>query len=200
MLCIDTKDVMILNLKLCFDIDDIIVDTVPSVIDYLNRKANLNLRVCDIVGYPIEQFVPDEYKYLVGQAFEDKEMWKTVQLIPDAVYYLELLSREDYDIYFATATTTSNIFKKHSHLKRNLPFIDSQRKLINIKNKQLLNVDIMVDDSLHNLTGERSYWSICLDKPWNQIDDEIPRFSRVYNWKEIYEQIHLIDNFIMENR
>jgi 5'(3')-deoxyribonucleotidase len=65
---------------------------------------------------------------------------------------------------------------------------------ISIKEKQLLSVNIMVDDYLNNLNGERTYYSICLDYPWNQTDENISYFQRVKNWEEVVAAIDLYGN------
>ena len=61
---------------------------------------------------------------------------------------------------------------------------------ISIKHKQLLNVDVLIDDYLDNLIGDRKYCSICMDYPWNRyFEDNGCTFRRVYNWAGVYEII-----------
>jgi hypothetical protein len=53
-----------------------------------------------------------------------------------------------------------------------------------------------VDDGLFNLTGNRDYFSICFDMPYNKANDsEIGNFYRAHNWDEIYSFIKMIDHF-----
>jgi hypothetical protein len=53
----------------------------------------------------------------------------------------------------------------------------------------------MIDDYLDNLIGERSYYSICLDYPWNRkIIANTPNFIRVKNWEEIIQTINIYSN------
>ena len=64
------------------------------------------------------------------------------------------------------------------------------RHTINIQDKSLLDIDILIDDCLDHLTApNRHYHSIVLDYPWNQVDFTPPRFARAHNWKEIYEEV-----------
>jgi len=147
----------------------------------------------------MENFLPDEHKHLIPEAFHDKEMWKKVELFPAAKYYINRLINEGHDIYFVTATTFANVNKKSSFLKRHFPRLDIDKCLINIRNKQLLNLHAMIDDYLDNLIGDRLYYSILLDYPWNQTDETIPNLSRVKNWAEIYDKVHMVESLLKES-
>ena len=70
---------------------------------------------------------------------------------------------------------------------------------VNTQNKQLLKLDVLCDDGLFNLTGDRDYFSICVDMPYNQTTEIIPNFTRARNWDEIYDKIHMVENLIKEN-
>lgn len=194
-------------MKIGFDIDNVITSTTKSVLDYINeRLPDANLKMKDITGYYIENFVPDGYKWIVEQAFSDSALWKKVELIDGAKKYIEQLYLEGNDIYFATATTPYNFRKKIKFLERNFPFFPDgyvRNNTISIKNKQLLNFDILVDDCLSNLDGERSYISICYAYPWNDepwrrdFDYGNKPFVRCENWNEIYAAIK---DFERENK
>ncbi len=186
-------------MKIGIDIDNTICNTSECVLNYVNQKIGTNLCIKDIKEYYMERFIPEEHKHLILQAFHDKEMWKNVSLFPTAKYYIDKLTNEGYDIYFVTATTFANIDKKSSFLKRNFPRININDKLINIKYKQLLNLDIMIDDFLENLIGERTYYSICLDYAWNQTNELIPCFSRATGWNDIYNKVKMVENLLKEN-
>ena len=126
-------------------------------------------------------------------------MWKNVEMIDGAAAVIKKLYEEGNEIYFATATTAENFRKKLSFLERNLPFFPKgyvKQNSISIKKKQLLNVDVLVDDFLDNLTGQRRYISLCYDYPWNRgIKDNGDTFRRVYNWNQIYNVIQEIGQY-----
>lgn len=185
-------------MKIGVDIDNTICNTSESVLRYVNERIGTNLHLEDITEYYMEKFVPDDYKHLIPQAFHDKEMWKKVELFPAAKYYIDKLVSEGHDIYFVTATTFANIDKKSSFIRRHFPRINVDDRLINIKNKQLLNLNILVDDYLENLLGERQYYSICYDYAWNQTNKPIPCFSRVKSWTEAYNKIQMVESLIKE--
>ena len=180
-------------MKIALDIDNILCNTTDCIIDYLNERIpNLSLTEDQITSYWIEESLPEEYRWVVPIAFEQKAVWKNVKMIDEAAHYIEKLWREGNEIYFATATTAENFRKKISFLCRDLSFFPSdyvKQNSISIKKKQLLDVDVLVDDCLDNLNGFHRYRSICLDYPWNR-DTNDDNIIRVYNWEQIYKAIN----------
>ena len=181
------------------DIDNVLTNTTECVIDYINERIpNLNLKMEDIKDYWMESALPPEFQWIVETAFEDKRMWKNVKMIDGAAEVLEKLYKEGHAIYFATATTAENFRKKISFLSRNLSFFPEgyvKQHAISIKKKQLLNVDVMIDDYLNNLTGERFYYSICMSYPWNVSLTRFSNFAYAENWNDIYEMIVTLEAF-----
>lgn len=185
------------ELKIAIDIDNTLCTTTEAVLEYINERTPLNLTVDDIKEYWMENSLPPEYRWIIPESFENRRMWKKVKMIQGAAQGIRELYNRGHEIYFATSTSPENFKKKIKFLKKNLPFLSPEyieNHSISIKEKQLLSVDIMVDDYLNNLNGERIYYSICLDYPWNQTDENIPYFQRVKNWEEVVAAIDLYEN------
>lgn len=180
-------------MKIGVDIDNVICTTSEAVIEYLNERLPITLSLDDINEYWMEKSIPEQYRWAVGLAFHDSAMWKKVKMIEGAAKGIETLYKNGDEIFFVTSTTPDNLKKKIKFLKRNLPFLLGNYindHIITIKQKTLLNLDIMIDDYLDNLIGERSYYSICLAYPWNiKIISEEPNFIRVKNWEDIVATI-----------
>ena len=176
------------------DIDNVITNTTECVLDYINeRLPNVNFKVENVKEYWLEKIMPKGYEWIINQAFSDKQMWKKVELINGAAQYIRQLMFDGHEVYFVTSTTSDNFRKKIKFLQRNLylPPNYVENHTISIKKKQLLNIHFLVDDYLNNLTGNREYYSICLDYPWNRNfnDNDEEDFVRVKNWEEIYYAI-----------
>lgn len=174
------------------DLDNVCVSTTQAVCEYINERLPINLTLDDITTYSIEAALPEQYRWIVNAAFNDAAMWKKVKMIQNCAKYIEKLYDDGHEIYFATSSLPQNLRKKMNHLSRNMEFLPEDyiiNHTINIRNKQLLRFDVMIDDCLDNLTGDRTYFSITLDYPWNRTDEDIPRFARAHNWKEIYEEV-----------
>ena len=189
-------------MRLGFDLDGVIVDSPQQVVKYINDKLGLGLTMNDFKTYSMEDALPEQYKWIVEMAFRDSAMWKKVTLIIGVYPMIKKLYEEGHDIYFVTSSLPQNLKKKINHLARNLDFFPKDyvwRHTINTQNKQLINLDILVDDGLFNLIGERSYYSLCMDMPYNQTEEEIKRFTRVHNWAEIYSTIQYLCHKQKEN-
>jgi len=183
-----------------FDLDGVVVDSPQQVVNYVNERLGLNLCMNDFKTYSMEDALPDQYRWIISAAFKDCEMWRKVKLIDGAYKTIKKLYEEGHEIWFVTSSLPSNLRKKINHLARNLDFLPKDYvwlHTINTQNKQIIKVDILVDDGLFNLTGNRDYFSICFDMPYNQANDsEIDNFYRAHNWDEVYSFIKLIDRFI----
>ena len=186
-------------IKLGVDIDNICVNTTESLVEYINERVPVNLKMSDITTYYIENALPDQYKWIVASGFRDRDMWKKVKLLQDCDVALNMLYDQGYEIYFVTSSLPENLRKKINHLSRNMQFFPKDyvwQKTINMQDKSLLNLDILIDDCLwHLLAPNRLYKSICLDYPWNQVEetDEPNDFYRAYDWRQIYHLIKAIE-------
>lgn len=172
------------------DIDDTICTTSTAVCEWLNERLGTSYSINDITTYSIENMLPPENRLLVSDAFTSKSMWKKLKMITDAAYYIQRMYNEGNEIYFITTTLPENMRKKENFLNSHFTFFPDnyvRKHTIMTSNKQLINCDILIDDNLDNLTGERNYYSICLDYPWNKTDDSrLKRFSRAKNWEDVY--------------
>lgn len=184
-------------MKIGIDIDNVITNTVDGVLDYINERLPVKLTIDDIKEYWMEAALPEQYRWVIPVAFEDPQMWKNVKMIEGAVHYIGKLYDDGHEIYFVTATTPNNFKKKIGFLERNLPFFPEgyvRRHAISIQEKQLLRLDILIDDCLDNLTGDKEYLGILFDYPWNRDRaskelSELYGIVRTYNWAMTYEHI-----------
>lgn len=183
-------------MRIGIDLDNVVVNTTAAVIEYLNERVpSLNLKMEDIKEYWMEKNLPEGYSLLVQEAFESKHMWKKVKMIKGAKKFIRQLREDGHEIYFVTSSLPENLRKKIKHLTRELAFYDEDyvwKHTINIHKKQLLNLDVLVDDCLDNLTGDRIYKSICFDYPWNRQAGFSEDMDRCKDWTEIYETIRRI--------
>lgn len=191
-------------MRIAFDLDSVCVNTVDAIIEYINERVPVNLKVDDITSYNIESALPEQFQWIVDAGFRDSKMWKKVKLLPRCAEIIEKLYKEGYEIWFATSSLPENMRKKIKHLARNMQFFPEHyvwQHTINIQDKYLLNVDVLVDDCLkHAIHPDRLYWSIIMDYPWNRLSESIERTVRAYDWDWIYEKIHMIDNILKEDK
>lgn len=191
------------------DLDNIVVNTTETVLNYLAERGAPKRTLEDIKDYWLEKSFPPEYALLVKEAFESKYMWKQIQLINGAYEYIKKLYEDGHEIWFVTSSLPENLDKKIKHLTRNLDFFPEGyiwRHTVNIHKKQLLKLDVLVDDCYDNLVSPKDYWSICYRYPWNDknykkdnwINMDFEGVIYANNWEEIYRLIDFLKCFSME--
>lgn len=185
---------------IAIDVDNTLNNLTEAVLSVYNTDSGDNLSLSDITAYRIENFVKPEYKKSFYQYFLDSNVWKKIKVQPYCREVIARLYREGHEIIFITTTEPENLPKKMNWLMRNFPFLDIRKSLFSCPVKQLVKCDILIDDYIGNLTGEREYYSICLDYPWNRRETGcIPNFTRAKDWNEIYDKVKMVESLIKEN-
>lgn len=99
--------------------------------------------------------------------FHDDCFWSSLQTSPVIRHFVRQLCEDiRYDVYIVSATHSNYIRHKYEFLQKYFEWIP-YNKIIFCHNKQLLNLDIMIDDSPDNLINA-NYYGILIDKPYNQ--------------------------------
>lgn len=173
-------------MKIAIDIDNTLCNTTEALCDQYNEYTGCQFAPNLIETYRIEDWVHPRHKTLVAALFNDTAMWKRVELLPNCEDVIRDLWEDGHDIYFATSTNIKNLNAKRKWLHKEFPFIDIEQNLIGIKEKQLLNVDVLIDDCGEYMQGG-AYKGILLDYAWNKKSKG--DYIRVYDWLEIKEVI-----------
>ena len=184
------------------DVDNTIVNTTSCVIAQHYADTGEKLSLDDIKSYYIENYVSDDYKDDFHLIFYKKEMWKRVKVIPHCVEVIKRLHDRGEEIYFVTSTEPQNITKKARFLQRTFPFLDIRKCLITTHCKQMIGVDILIDDCIDNVVGA-DYTSILMEYPWNSTaifdEAEYDNIYRVFDWLQVEPMIEYIQTLKSSN-
>ena len=182
-------------------VDPTVCNTTESVLvqHYIDTGEKLTLD--DIKTYYIENYVSDDYKDDFHLIFYKKAMWKRVKVIPHCVEVIKRLHDRGDSIYFVTSTEPQNITKKARFLQRTFPFLDIRKCLITTHCKQMIGVDILIDDYEMNLING-SYFGILMDYPWNRNFDDASddKIYRVFDWTQVEPMIEYIQTLKNSNK
>ena len=182
------------------DVDGVVCDTCRAVLAQHYADTGEKLTLDDIKTYYIENYVSDDYKDDFHLIFYKKEMWKRVKVIPHCVEVIKRLHDRGNSIYFVTSTEPQNITKKARFLQRTFPFLDIRKCLITTHCKQMIGVDILIDDYEMNLING-SYFGILMDYPWNRNFDDAAcdNIYRVFDWSQVEPMIDYIQTLKSSN-
>lgn len=173
-------------MKIGIDFDNILSNTTETYINLYNKITNSNYEMKDITDYNMSIFLPINHKKIINDLWLNNELWDNIKPIEDSQKYIEMLSKE-HELYIITATNIENANIKYKWIRKNYPYINPKNFIV-CNDKQMVNVNIMIDDCIDNLSNS-TYKGVLLDYPWNQCKCLDNNIVRVYNWEQIYEVI-----------
>lgn len=153
-------------MRIGIDCDDVLNNLVEFWLSRYNSDYNDNIKIEDIKSWNIGDYTKagkDFYKYL-----EDGETFKNLSIKDGAAEVIEKLC-ENNEVYIVTANASYNTGvcdDKVNFIKKFMPFFPI-KNIIFINNKSLLDLDVLIDDGLHNFEGFKGV-KIVFDRPWNQ--------------------------------
>lgn len=182
------------------DLDDTIADTAQSFFYYgtkFNKERNIKHKIQErewdfdkSFGWN-EENIQDFFKTYLEKLF--------IGLDPkqDAVDTINLLKKEGHKIIIITARSVEHIKNTYEICENWLKEknINVDKIVINGKDKakecKENNIDIFIDDSIYHCQNVYNALKIpvLLMNSWYNEKQNIENMKRVYNWKEIYEEI-----------
>jgi len=189
-----------LSFKVAIDIDDTIGDLLGAWVAYLNTKYSLDIKVENIVEWDMRKAFPMLSKEEIYEPITQEDFWKNIEPKKDAAKYISKMITDGCEVYLCTSTDYRNIYPKFKFfVQPNFPFINWHQVMV-MHNKQLANVDVMIDDGFHNLIGG-DYIKVLVDMPHNRyfqvVGEEI---YRAHNWREIYDLVSFFFKHSKERR
>lgn len=181
-------------MRIGIDVDGVVCDTCQAVLSQHYADTGEKLTLDDITSYYIENHVSEDYKDDFHLIFLKKEMWKRLQVLPHCVDVVKRLHDRGEEIYFVTSTEPQNVAKKARFLQRTFPFLNIRKRLITTHCKQMIDVDVLIDDCVDNVVNSKHYISILMDYPWNHNFDDAAddKIYRVFDWTQVEAMIEYI--------
>lgn len=179
-------------LKIMLDFDSTLFPTSERVLEIYNRRHDSNIELSQITTYDLGESLGSDIADELLELFCDKEVYENLQPYKGAIRAIKTLVEQGNEIYIATSTDIKNLGWKEQLLQKYFPFIPKDN-LIRIHNKSLLNVDIMIEDNLENLTQTFAD-RVCFNQPWNQSKaiDFAYGIYRINCWDEIINTVRKI--------
>ena len=178
--------------RLLIDMDDVICEN--GFIRMINEFLGTKYKSEDANSYYVNDLIPkDKFEEWV-KFFEEKNVYDYVNIVKDAPEVIEKLNKF-YDIYIITAyifrdkpeISGNQLKNKFDYLAKNFPFI-APKKFIFLSDKELVDADIRIDDSVDKLKGKAEMKLLFTAYHNKNISDEDLRekkLTRVNSWKEI---------------
>jgi 5'(3')-deoxyribonucleotidase len=190
-------------MKIGVDLDEILSDTLTSVLEYYNSVHKTNLKRNEFVSYNYWEIWGGTKENAVKliEDYYKTNYFKNIKPIAGAKENLENLKSEGYEMFVITGR--SDKYKKETKdwLTEHYPNIfsdiffantfdidntDTKKSDICIKN----NIPILIEDDPHHLAdcAQAGIKTIVLDCPWNK-NFQAENSVRVFFWEEIAQKI-----------
>jgi 5'(3')-deoxyribonucleotidase len=176
------------NNIVAIDLDGVIWDLVTPWINKYNIYYNDNIKYDDVLEYRLSNTLVKATQKELCDILLEPGFWDSVKPFKNSYEYLNKMN-EEFKIYIATKTHYKIFSTKVERLLSLFPFLNEEQ-IICIYDKELLEVDWLVDDCADNLYYG-SYNKIILDAPYNR---DYTEFIRAKDLKEVYNIIKYGDN------
>lgn len=152
------------KLKVGLDVDDILFSCNEYAVELTNMAVNFDP---PLTLEEIQQWEPSGKRIdLRLEYFKDPVFFETQPVLPGAVAFVQALS-EIAEVFFLTAVEPEFMGIRAKKLQTYFPFIPKENIIMSSR-KDLVEMDIILDDGAHNVTASKSSYPVLMRKPWNR--------------------------------
>ena len=152
------------RLTTALDIDDLLMECVPYAIRLANEKYKFDP--------PLTIYEVDHWGKLGTRAdvifefYQDPEFYRNQPVIKGAKEFVRKLSQMT-EVFVSTATYPEFMSQRARRIMEEFPEIPSDHILMGSR-KDKIDVDILFDDGMHNVSRSNAAYPILMRRPWNQ--------------------------------
>ena len=173
------------RLSIALDIDDVLMECVPYAIRLANEKYQFDP--------PLTIYEVDRWGTLGTRAdvifefFQDPEFFRTQPVMKGARQLVKKLSKMA-EVFVSTSVYPQFMSIRAQRLMEEFPEIPADHIYMGSR-KDKIDVDILFDDGLHNVSRSNAAYPILLRKPWNQ---DATGVLAVNNYEEFLKLVEVI--------
>ena len=151
------------RIRVGLDVDDTLYECNSYAVSIINRRHPNEepLRVEDIKSWGGAHRHSDERISL----YNDPEFVRTQPITEGAQEFVKKLS-EIADVFFITAVPACCMSARAERLIKDFPEIPAENILLG-RRKDIISLDILLDDGAHNISSSRAAYPVLFRKPWN---------------------------------
>ena len=171
------------RLRIGLDVDDILYDCNAYALACLNERDGIEppLTIYDIRGWGKGESRVDERLAYFG----DPQFVKNQPVLAGAQDFVRRLSKVA-EVFFVTAVPPACMSARAERLIEDFPEIPAENILIGTR-KDVVSLDILLDDGAHNITRTPATYPVLFRKPWNT------HLSGLLSVNSYDDFLHLVD-------
>ncbi len=180
------------RLRIGLDVDDILYDCNSYAIELLNKEDEINppLTIYDIKGWGSHGSDADKRLRYFGSP----DFVRNQPILEGAQAFVSALS-ELADVFFITAVPPECMSARAMRLRRDFPEVPEENIIIGTR-KDIVNIDILLDDGAHNITRTRAAYPVLFRKPWNTA---LSGLLSVNSYDDFLRLVHILQNSAGDN-
>ncbi|MCR5154910.1 MAG: hypothetical protein K6B75_08710 [Lachnospiraceae bacterium] len=151
------------KLRIGLDVDDVLYDCNAYALSLINAKYpdEEPISINEIKGWGVYGRRADErIKY-----YSDPEFVANQPVLPGAQKFVHELTKFA-DVFFVTAVPVACMSARGQRLLKDFPEVPPQNIIIGTR-KDVIQLDILLDDAAHNISNSKAAYPVLLRKPWN---------------------------------
>ena len=151
------------KLRVGLDCDEVLAMCNAPALERLNDEIGSSYTIYDVDGWAAsDEKLEERNKY-----FSDEEFVANQPVVEGARSFVTSLIDRGCEIFVITAVPGNVTKARHEWLTRNFPEVPDENIIFG-KRKDIMNVDVLVDDAAHNILSSNAPFPILLRKPWNK--------------------------------
>lgn len=178
------------KLTIGIDLDSTLNNLLKDWLKLYNLKFNDNLCLSQITDWDLSKVVKPECGKAIYSFLTQEGLFENLEEIGGACDFVRWLN-EEFDCYIVTAYFPENCMEKVSWIKNHLPAFPTE-KIMFVNNKQLVNLDVLIDDGKHNFSDEHHKNWVVVKAPYNErwITEHSERICYVIeDWEKQAEEL-----------
>jgi len=190
-------------MKIAVDLDDVLGQTMPAIIEFHNKTYGTNFRIHDVKTYDLWDIWGGSKEEAIEKiaAFHTSPYGENIKPVSGALDGCVSLKKNN-ELFVITSRRNEFIPETERWIERCFPnmfagiyftnhFGQDAAKITKGEICDNLGIDVMIEDSLKFAIGciapDRKVF--LFDQPWNQSDGLPEGITRVHSWKDIVEKI-----------
>lgn len=179
------------RLRIGLDVDDVLYECNAYALSIVsaNHPDEEPLSINEIKGWGEYGRYPKERIAL----YSDPEFVKNQPIIPGAQRLVRELSKFA-DVFFVTAVPVACMSARGERLMHDFPEIPPENIIIGTR-KDVMSLDILLDDGPHNISNSKASYPVLMRKPWNA---DMTGMLAVNNYNDFLQLCKMIRNSFNE--
>ena len=173
------------RLSTALDVDDLLLECVPHAIRLANEKYKFDppLAIHEVNRWGRTGTRAD----VIFEFMDDPEFFSSQPVISGAKEFVSKLSKMT-EIFVTTAVWPEYMTQRFQRILKEFPEIPKDHILIGSR-KDVIDVDILFDDGMHNILSSNAAYPILMRRPWNS---EATGILAVNNYDEFLKLVEII--------